>query len=135
MLGKLQYERFVAPYKVNKEIYYEISPDYTNKIVNLELSAACKEKYLNLSYNIINCDEFEDNAIGKFLLYAPNENSIVQGLKYLIKKEQLFYLEYIPILEQDIMKGDELISGITAYARDMKLVLRLQRKVIKIYFT
>jgi hypothetical protein len=132
--GKYQYERFIRRYRINRELDYSICPGDIEKMLSLELSMRSKERYINIKNSSIESEEFEEDAIGRFVLRGPRGNRILQGLRYFLKKGELFYIEYCPIMEQEILRNDEAVEGPVIYESEIEVYVKFQKKHIKLTF-
>jgi hypothetical protein len=132
--GLYVYNNYISTYKTSRELLCSIDLDGVENIETLKLSLNDCEKYLNLSGDNLKLETLEDNAVGQFVLYYPRGNKLLQGLKYILYKEKLFYIEYIPIIDQDVFRRGNLLSGPLTYEREVEIYIKTQRKSIRISF-
>jgi hypothetical protein len=132
--GKYQYKRY-SLYSITKELTYKLSSLGANYFLIITLCPEKNIQYLNLKGNTIEVEDEENNEIGYLILNLPKGNKIMQGIKYFVLKDNAFFIEYYPSMEQQVYKEDEEINTSFLYEEDIRIFIKCKKEGITIYFS
>lgn len=126
------YNTKVSKYEFNKKLSCR-SSEGGNRFVSVKLTNKYKFCYLNFIDGNVKSDNLkQDNLIGHFILSTPDGNKIIQGLRYLIHKEKIFRIRYVPKLKQRDLKGNPI--GPMDYNQAKAIRIEINEEIITIYF-